>query len=86
MQAANDKQQLQPMLNKIVALPEGARQSGALLADNGYFSASNRHDAAKIAPLIAMGRKAHHPLLSERFAGAPQPPKDLTPVEAMANG
>jgi hypothetical protein len=29
-------------------------------------------------------REAHHPLLSERFAGAPPQPKDPTPVEAMA--
>ncbi len=35
--------------------------------------------------MIAMGRQPHHPPLSERFAAAPEAPKDLTPVEAMAH-
>jgi transposase len=85
-QAANDKQQLEPMLNKIVALPEVLGKAEALLADNGYFSAANvaACEAVTVQPLIAMGREAHHPSLSERFADAPPPPKDPTPVEAMA--
>jgi hypothetical protein len=37
-----------------------------------------------VQPLIAMGREAHHPSLSERFADAPPPPENPTPVEAMA--
>jgi hypothetical protein len=37
-----------------------------------------------VQPLIAMGREAHHPSLSERFADAPPKPTDPTPVEAMA--
>jgi hypothetical protein len=40
--------------------------------------------AAGIAPVIAMGRDAHHPSLDERFAGPPpSPPKDPTPLAAM---
>jgi hypothetical protein len=87
VQAANDKQQLRPMLNKVVALPEVLGEAEILLADNGYFSAANvtACDVAKIEPLIAMGREAHHPSLNERFAGAPPPPKDPTPVEAMTH-
>jgi transposase len=86
VQAANDKQQLQPMLNKVVALPEALGKAETLLADNGYFSAANvtACDDAKIAPLIAMGRQPHHPSLSERFADAPPAPEDPTPLEAMA--
>jgi Transposase DDE domain len=34
--------------------------------------------------LIAMGREAHHPSLDERFAKVPPPPKNPTPLEAMA--
>ncbi len=86
VQAANDKQQLAPMLNKIAALPEVLGQAETLLADNGYFSAANvaACETAQIAPLIAMGRQPHHPSLDERFAEPPPPPKNPTPVEAMA--
>ncbi len=41
VQAANDKQQLEPMLNQVVALPEVLGNAETLLADNGYFSAAN---------------------------------------------
>jgi IS5 family transposase len=76
VQAANDKQQLEPMLNKVVALPEVLGKAETLLADNGYFSAANvaACEAAQIEPLIAMGRQSHHPSLDERFADAPPPP------------
>jgi hypothetical protein len=40
VQAANDKQQLKPMLGKIAALPEALGKAETLLADNGYFSAA----------------------------------------------
>ena len=39
--------------------------------------------AAGINPVIAMGRKAHHPTLGERSAAAPSPPQDPAPPEAM---
>ena len=41
VQAANDKQQLQPMLNQVIALPDTLGKAETLLADNGYFSAAN---------------------------------------------
>ena len=87
VQAPNDKQQLEPMLNKVAALPEELGEVGTLLADNGYFSAATVKacEAAGIEPLIAMGRQPHHPTLDERFAEAPPPPKNPTPVEAMAH-
>ena len=87
VQAANDKQQLQPMLDKVVGLPDALGKAETLLADNGYFSAANVAvcAAAKIEPLIAMGRQPHHPSLNERFADAPPPPENPTPVEAMAH-
>src|SRR6202158_2208735 len=86
VQAANDKQQLEPMLNQVVALPDTLGNAETLLADNGYFSAANVDacEAAAAQPLSAMGREAHHPSLSERFADAPPPPEHPTPVEAMA--
>src|SRR6476620_11465766 len=86
VQAPNDKRQLAPMLDKLAALPEDLGQPETLLADTGYFSAANVEtcQTAGIAPLIALGREAHHPSLSERFAEAPSAPDDPTAVEAMA--
>jgi transposase len=73
VQATNDKRQLQPMLNKVVALPEVLGKAETLLADNGYFSAPNvaACEAVAVQPLIAMRREAHHPSPSERFADSP---------------
>jgi transposase len=87
VQATNDKQQLAPMLGKLAALPADLGKPETLLADTGYFSAANVQacGVAGIAPLIALGREAHHPSLSERFAEAPPAPDDPTAVEAMAH-
>ena len=87
VQATNDKQQFQPMLNKLTTLPAILGKAKTLLADNGYFSATNvtACRATPIAPLIAMGRQPHYPPLAGRLAGEPYPPKDPTPVEAMAH-
>ena len=87
VQAANDKQQLAPMVERLKALPEEIGKPETLLADNGYFSAANvtACEAAVIVPLIATGREPHHPSLTERFAVAPEAPNDLTPVQAMAH-
>jgi transposase len=87
VQAANDKQQLAPMVEKLKALPEELGKPETLLADNGYFSTRNvmACETANIVPLIATGREAHHPPLAERFAAAPAAPQDPTPVQAMAH-
>jgi transposase len=87
VQAANDKQQLAPMVEKLKALPEEFGKPETLLADNGYFSAANvmACEAAGIVPLIATGREPHHPSLTERFAAAPEAPTAPTPVQAMAH-
>ena len=87
VQAPNDKQQLEPMLDALEGLPESLGKPEALLADNGYFSAANVGACAdaKIEPLIATGRQSHHPSLDERFAAAPPAPGTPTPVEAMAH-
>jgi transposase len=87
VQASNDKQQVVPMLAKLDALPDELGTIETLLADTGYFSEANVQAcvAAQIDPLIAMGRQPHHPPLAERFAPAPPPPNNPTPVEAMAH-
>lgn len=85
VQAANDKQQIVPMLAQLAELPEALGTVDTLLADNGYFSAANVTACADagIAPLIAMGRERHHPSWRERFAQAPPAPDNPTPLAAM---
>jgi transposase len=87
VQAANDKQQVEPMLEKLAALPERLGQIGTLLADNGYFSEANVQAcaAAGFEPLMAMGRQPHHPPLGERFAPDPPPPEQPNSLAAMAH-
>ena len=87
VQAPNDKQQLEPMLDEFKDLPETLGQPDTLLADNGYFSEANvaACAAAEIEPMIATGRQPHHPSLDERFAAAPPAPENPSPVEAMAH-
>ena len=87
VQAPTDRQQLQPMLNKLTSLPEALGKADTLLADTGYFSQANVEAcaAAGIEPLIAVARQSHNPSLAERFAAAPPPPLDPRPVEAMAH-
>ena len=68
-QAGNDKEQVVPMLAKLQALPEELNQPEKFLADSGYFSEKNVEacEAARIEPLIAVGRDAHHRHWRERF-------------------
>ena len=87
VQAANDKQQIEPMLGKLAALPADLGQPQTLLGDSGYFSAANvaACAAAGIAPLLAAGRTPHHSFLDERFAAAPPAPDNPTPLQAMVH-
>src|SRR6202522_188117 len=87
VQAPNDKQQIEPMLNGIDTLPDELGEVEHLLADHGYFSAGNVDacEKAGVEPVIAMGRQPHHPPLSERFAAAPTAPENPTPGEAIAH-
>jgi transposase len=85
VQAANDKQQITPMLERLAALPEALGKVETLLGDYGYLSETNVNACAKaeIMPLIALGRQCHHPNWKDRFAPAPPAPQDPTPLEAM---
>jgi transposase len=86
-QAANDKQQVAPMIEKLQALPEGLNQPEQLLADAGYFSAANVDvcEAAGIEPLMALKRDEHHPHYAERFSEPPALPANPTPVQRMTH-
>ncbi|HZB55028.1 MAG TPA: IS1182 family transposase [Reyranella sp.] len=87
VQAANDKEQVQPMLDRLGRLPAALDKPETLLADSGYCSQANvlACAAAKIAPLIALGRERHHLSWKERFAAAPPAPESPTPLDAMAH-
>ena len=87
-QAANDKEQLVPMIEKLQALPKDVGRAKRMLADNGYLSQANVEHcaAAKIEPLIALGRCRHHVSWRQRFAAAPKSlPESATPMQKMAH-
>jgi len=85
VQACNDKQQVEPMLERIDALPAELGQPVNLVADTGYFSEANVRTCGEhnITPLIAVAREAHHPDPLERFTEPPPLQSDATPVERM---
>jgi hypothetical protein len=85
VQAANDKQQIAPMLDKLAAVAGTLGSAETLLADSGYFSQANVEACveAGITPMIAPGREHHNRSWKERFAAAPPAPEDPTAVEAM---
>jgi IS5 family transposase len=87
-QAANDKEQLVPMIEKIQALPKELGYAKRMLADSGYLSQANveQCESANIEPLIALGRSRHHVSWKQRFAAAPKsPPESATPMQKMAH-
>lgn len=84
-QATNDKEQVEPMVAKVRANPEGLNRPETWLADTGYYSEKNVTVcvAAEIEPLIAVKRDEHHPGWRERFT-EPEPLADeASPVEVM---
>jgi len=86
-QATNDKEQVEPMLEQLAALPKSLGQANQLLADTGFFSSKNvaACEQSAIEPLIAMGRDEHHLDWRERFTEPEPLPADATPVARMAH-
>ena len=84
-QAGNDKEQVVPILAKLQALPEELNQPEKFLADSGYFSEKNVEacEAARIEPLIAVGRDAHHRHWRERFEEPAASSEPTSPVDKM---
>jgi len=83
--ACNDKQQIEPMLKKLDALPEALGKVSALVADTGFYSEANINAcaASEIIPLIAVSREEHHPDPLARFTEPPPLEAGATAVEAM---
>jgi transposase len=87
-QAANDKQQLKALIDKLRDLPKQLGRVKRALADSGYLSEANVEHcaAAKIEPLIAMKRERHNARWKERFAADPKaPPASASVMEKMAH-
>lgn len=84
-QVATDKQQVEPMLKTLAALPEALGKVDQVLGDNGFFSAANVElcVAAKIEPLLAAGRDRHHPHWEDRFTEPPALTEPASVVERM---
>lgn len=89
VQASNDKQQVEPALRALAALPQDLGKPQTILADNGYYSEGNVNACANrnITPLIAPGREQHyHSLETLQNMPAPlSPDADVDPVTRMKN-
>ena len=85
-QDTHDKQQVEPILSELKALPEHLGQPKTLLADNGYFSKANilACEKQKIEPLIALGREAHYLPLEQRLTPDAPAPESSDPLVKMA--
>lgn len=85
VQACNDKQQVEPMLQLLKALPDELGKPDNLVADTGYFSAANVSACGEqqITPLIAVSREGHHPEPMARFTEPPPLKADATVVDKM---
>jgi transposase len=77
-QNPNDKQEVEPALTELNALPKELGKVKHLTTDNGYFSASNvtACEEAECIPMLAPGRDPHHPSPEERFADPGPAPAD----------
>ena len=87
-QAANDKQQLKALIDKLKELPKKLGRVKRALADSGYLSEANVEHcaAAKIESLIAMQRERHNARWKERFAEDPKaPPASASVMQHMAH-
>jgi transposase len=86
-QAPNDKEQVEPMLSTLKAQSDRLGAVQSLIADTGFSSEKNilACEKAKIDPLIAVARDAHHPGWRERHSEPPALPEDASPMQTMAH-
>jgi len=84
-QAPNDKQELEAALDKLAQLPAELGTVTDILADSGYFSATNVTlcEDQKVTPFIAVKREGHHQPVMDRFKEPPLPPDGADAVEIM---
>ena len=87
-QVASGKGQLSPLIERLRGQPKELGGAKRILADSGYLSQSNikGYAAAKIEPLIAMGRTGHHVSWKRRSTAARKsPPDSATPLHKMTH-
>ena len=86
-QAPNDKREVVPTLEQIVALPAVLGEVQSLITDNGFFSQANviACGDAGVEPLLALKRELHHTPVLERFACDAPEPQTTDPVVQMAH-
>jgi len=84
-QQSNDKQELEPTLKNLAALPKELGTATELLADSGYYSDNNVNACVGegITPYIAVDRQSHNQSPWERFKEPPPLPDDADPVTKM---
>ena len=82
---SNDKQELEPTLKNLAALPEELGSATAFLADSGYYSETNVNacEDAGITPYIAVDRQSHNQSPFDRFKEPPPLPDDADSVATM---
>jgi hypothetical protein len=87
-QACNDKEELEPALSEMQALPEELGKIEKVLCDAGYYSEDNLKamEDAGIEPYIPAGREKHNEELNSRIEGAgPEPGKGAGIKERTAH-
>jgi len=84
-QQPNDKQELEPTLINLAALPEELGTTTELIADSGYFSETNvtACEGKGITPYLAVDRQQHNQSLWDRFTEPPSPPEGADSVTRM---
>ena len=86
-QQANDKQQIEPALERLSEIAESLGKAEGLLADAGYFSEDNvnRCVDGEITPYISGSRQQHNLSLEERFKPPLPCPEDAGALAAMVH-
>jgi hypothetical protein len=86
-QQANDKQQIEPALERLNETADRLGKPDGLLADAGYFSEDNvnRCVAEEITPYISGSRQQHNISLEERFKPPLPCPEDAGALAAMVH-
>jgi predicted house-cleaning noncanonical NTP pyrophosphatase (MazG superfamily) len=85
-QRTNDKQELEPALQKLSELPERVGSPDRLAADSGYYSSGNAQacEDHRITPYVSPGREKHNQTWRKRFSDPGEPPDEESGLEAMA--
>ena len=76
-QNTNDKQEIAPALEQLLALPSDLGRVDSVIADAGYFAEANVKKCldANITPYICTGREKHNQGVFDRFKEPDPPPE-----------